>query len=41
MLNRLKRACTPEQWAEYRERYLSKRNYYNLELMEPRGFGNA
>lgn len=34
MLARLKRACTPEQWIEYRERYLSKPRYHNLELME-------
>ncbi len=34
MLNRLKKASTPEQWIEYRERYLSKPNYHNLELME-------
>lgn len=34
MLNRLKKACAPAQWIEYRERYLSGRNYYRLELME-------
>ncbi len=34
MLERLKKACTPEQWIEYRERYLSKPRYHNLELME-------
>jgi len=34
MLNRLKKACAPEQWIEYRERYLSERHYHNLELME-------
>ena len=37
MLNRLKKACTPAQWIEYRERYLSGRNYYRLELMESEG----
>jgi len=37
MLARLKRACTPEQWVEYRERYLSKPRYHNLELMESEG----
>jgi len=37
MLDRLKKACTPEQWIEYRERYLSKRNYCNLELLESEG----
>jgi len=37
MLNRLKRVCTSEQWIEYRERYLSKQNYYRLELMESEG----
>ncbi len=34
MLNRLKKACTPAQWIEYRERYLSGRTYHKLELME-------
>ena len=33
MLNRLKKACTPAQWVEYRERYLSGRTYHKLELM--------
>ena len=37
MLNCLKKACTPAQWIEYRERYLSGRNYYRLELMESEG----
>lgn len=37
MLNRLKKACTPAQWIEYRERYFSGRNYYRLELMESEG----
>ncbi|NBI10863.1 hypothetical protein D1641_12690 [Colidextribacter sp. OB.20] len=37
MLNRLKKACAPAQWIEYRERYLSGRNYYRLELMESEG----
>ena len=37
MLNRLKKACTPAQWIEYREQYLSGRNYYRLELMESEG----
>lgn len=37
MLNRLKEACTPEQWFEYRECYLSGRNYHKLELMESEG----
>ena len=37
MLNRLKKACTPAQWIEYRERYLSGRNYHRLELMESEG----
>lgn len=37
MLNRLKKACTPTQWIEYRERYLSGRNYHKLELMESEG----
>lgn len=37
MLNRLKQACTPAQWIEYRERYLSGRNYHRLELMESEG----
>ncbi len=34
MLNRLKKACTPAQWIEYRERYLSGRSYHKLDLME-------
>ena len=34
ILNRLKKACTPEQWLEYRERYLSGRNACKLELMK-------
>lgn len=34
MLNRLKKVCTPAQWIEYRERYLSGQNYHKLELME-------
>ncbi len=37
MLNRLKKACTTAQWIEYRERYLSGRNYHKLELMESEG----
>ena len=37
MLNRLKKACTPVQWIEYRERYLSGRAYHKLELMESEG----
>jgi len=37
MLNRLKKACTPAQWVEYRERYLSGRTYHKLELMESEG----
>ena len=37
MLNRLKNACTPAQWLEYRERYLSGRTYHKLELMESEG----
>lgn len=37
MLNRLKKVCTPAQWIEYRERYLSGRNYHKLELMESEG----
>ena len=37
MLNRLKKACTPVQWIEYRERYLSGRNIHKLELMESEG----
>ena len=37
MLNRLKKACTPAQWIEYRERYLSGRTYHKLELMESEG----
>ena len=37
MLNRLKNVCTPAQWVEYRERYLSGRNYHKLELMESEG----
>ena len=37
MLNRLKKVCTPAQWVEYRERYLSGRNYHKLELMESEG----
>ena len=37
MLNRLKKACTPAQWIEYRERYLSGRAYHKLELMESEG----
>ena len=34
MLNRLKKACTPVQWIEYRERYLSGQYIHKLELME-------
>ena len=34
MLNRLKKACTPEQWTEYRERYLSGKRIHKLELIE-------
>ena len=37
MLNRLKKACTPAQWIEYRERYLFGRAYHKLELMESEG----
>lgn len=37
MLNRLKKACTPARWIEYRERYLSGQNYNRLELMESEG----
>ena len=37
MLNRLKNVCTPAQWVEYRERYLSGRTYHKLELMESEG----
>jgi hypothetical protein len=37
MLNRLKKACAPAQWIEYRERYLSGRTYHKLELMESEG----
>lgn len=37
MLDRLKKVCTPAQWIEYRERYLSRRNYHKLELMESEG----
>lgn len=37
MLNRLKKVYTPAQWVEYRERYLSGRNYHKLELMESEG----
>ena len=37
MLNRLKNACTPAQWLEYTERYLSGRAYHKLELMEAEG----
>lgn len=37
MLNRLKKACTPAQWIEYRERYLSGQTYHKLELMESEG----
>ncbi|MBD5084808.1 MAG: hypothetical protein HDT33_07045 [Clostridiales bacterium] len=37
MLNRLKKECMPAQWIEYRERYLSGRNYHKLELMESEG----
>lgn len=37
MLNRLKKVCTPAQWIEYRERYLSGQNYHKLELMESEG----
>ena len=37
MQNRLKKACTPAQWVEYRERYLSGRTYHKLELMESEG----
>lgn len=34
MLNRLKKVCTPVQWIEYREQYLSGRYYFKRELME-------
>ena len=37
MLDRLKKECTPTQWIEYRERYLSGRTYHKLELMESEG----
>ena len=37
MLGRLKKVCTPEQWVEYRERYLSGQNTHKLELMESEG----
>ena len=37
MLNRLKKVCTPEQWMEYRERYLSGQKTHKLELMESEG----
>lgn len=37
MLNRLKNVCTPAQWIEFRERYLSGRTYHKLELMESEG----
>ena len=37
VLNRLKNICTPAQWIEYRERYLSGRTYHKLELMESEG----
>ncbi len=37
MLDRLKQACTSEQWIEYRERYLSEQNYHKLELLESEG----
>ena len=38
MLNRLKKLCTPSQWIEYRERYLSGRNSHcKLELLESEG----
>ena len=37
MLNRLKNVCTPAQWIEYRERYLSGQNIHKLELMESEG----
>ena len=37
MLDRLKKACTPVQWIEYRERYLSGHNTHKLELMESEG----
>ena len=37
MLDCLKKVCTPAQWIEYRERYLSGRNYHKLELMESEG----
>ena len=37
MLSRLKEACTPAQWLEYRERYLSGKRIHKLELMESEG----
>ena len=37
MRNRLKKVCTPVQWIEYRERYLSGQNVHRLELMESEG----
>ena len=37
MLNRLKNVCTPVQWIEYRERYLSGQKAHKLELMESEG----
>ena len=37
MLSRLKNVCTPTQWIEYRERYLSGQNPHKLELMESEG----
>ena len=37
MLIRLKKVCTPVQWIEYRERYLSGQKIHKLELMEYEG----
>ena len=37
MLSRLKKVCTPVQWIEYRERYLSGQYIHRLELMESEG----
>lgn len=37
ILNRLKKVCTPVEWIEYRERYLSGGNTHKLELMESEG----
>ena len=37
MLSRLKEACTPAQWLEYRARYLSGKHIHKLELMESEG----